>query len=368
MNIEALQRLATPLTGLAILAAAVVLLLQPVESQSQTVGGLVAAGQPRQVTVAPVRAVDAVRAVRFHGVIRASERATLAFPTGGRLLERPAGLGDRVRAGQVLARIDTRARADQAASFAASLDELEARIDQARRDRERAEQLHRMGATARAQVERARAQEDALTASFRGTQARMRGARRGHSDGVLRAPFDGVVTEVVLEPGEMATPGAPVLVLSGDGALEVEVQVPEAIVGSLGSEPEVRVDFPLADRPQMVGRVASVARTAAPGQLFPVVVALEEGNGLVAGMTAEVSLSVVRSDALSVPVAAVVDPAGSHPTIFVVREGLAVRQKIEIGDLLGDHVTVRGDLRDGEDVVIGGLPFLLDGDAVEVSP
>ena len=365
-TIEGIKAIATRLLGVAILAGAVVLLVGPGASQSQTSGGLIAAGAPRRVTVDAVRAALAARPVRFHGVVRAKDRATLAFPAGGRLLERRVNVADRVREGEVLARIDTRARADQAASFAATADELDARIVQARRDRERAEHLHSLGAASRAQLEAARAQEDALVASHRATRARVREARRGHGDGVLRAPFDGVVTDVLLEPGEMASPGAPVIVLSGSDGLEVEVQVPESIVASLETERAAEVDLPLAGRDAIAARITSVGRTAGPSQLFPVVVAIDGGDGLIPGMTAEVVLQTAADAALSVPVRAVVNPAGRSPTVFVVRDGTAVREPIEVGELLGERVTVTGALEDGDDVVVGGLAFLLDGDAVEV--
>ena len=102
----------------------------------------------------------------------------------------------------------------------------------------------------------------ALGALSEAAAARLREARRLSAEGVLVAPFDGTVVAVGLQPGEFASPGVTVLEVAGDGAVEVEVEVPETFIESLRPGESVRVRLPLAGR-EAAGTVTT--RGAAAG-------------------------------------------------------------------------------------------------------
>jgi len=182
----------------------------------------------------------------------------------------------------------------------------------------------------------------------------------------MEAPFSGTITAVMLEPGEHAQSGTPVLEISGDGAIELRVEVPESVVSSLRKGQPASVDLPFAGT-STAGQITSVARAAlGPGRLFPVIVALEPAPSLAAGISAELLLETATKQALTVPMRAVVNPGSSWPAVFVVRAGQARRVPVELGHLVGERVAVVGDLALGEQVVVAGHTQLADGDAVEV--
>jgi len=107
---------------------------------------------------------------------------------------------------------------------------------------------------------------------------------------VLIAPFDGTVVAVGLQPGEMASPGVTVLEVAGDGAVEIEVEVPESFVDSLRPGEAVRVKLPFAGR-EVGGTVATRGAAAGgAGRLSPVVIAIDPAAGVLAGMTAEIEV------------------------------------------------------------------------------
>ncbi len=328
----------------------------------------------KRVRVAEVEAATERRELRFSGTTRAARHSRLSFSLGGRLVERPVEVGDRVARGEVLARLDDREVRNAVATARGVLAEVRARRAQAERDLARVRRLVEAKAATEEELEKTRAGLDAMTAAEETARARLDEAERLLGETRLAAPYDGSVTEVRFEPGEYAGPGRPVVVLSGDGDLELEVEVPESVVPHVEEGREVEVIVPLLGR-TVTGEIDSVGRTAAgPGRLFPVVATLPEASGVVVGATAELALTLESDDALAVPVEAVVNPGGRRPALFRVVEadGAARVEKVhlEVGTLLGERVTVRaedsGRLAPGDRVVVGGQRGLLDGEDVEI--
>lgn len=306
------------------------------------------------------------REVRLAGITRARSRAALAFDASGRITERLVDVGDHLRAGELVARLDSRQLDHAVTSARASLTELDVRLAQAERERDRTARLAAAKAATLEELERDAATVEALLAARESAEARLADAERAAGETIVRAPFSGTVTDVHREPGEYVTYGQPVITLSGDGPVELQVEVPESLLGNLREGQRVIVELPLLGR-EIQARVSSVARAATgAGRLFPVVVELPGGEEVLAGLTAELVVSVRSGSGVSVPLAAVHDPGGSRPSVFRVEKGLARRAEIEIEGFHGDRVSVRGDLAVGQLVVVSGHQALADGDAVEV--
>lgn len=332
---------------------------------------------PKRVVTGTVDTAADHRELRFSGVTRAADRARVAFSLGGRVLDRPVDVGDRVRAGDVLARLDSLEARNAVAGAEGQLAELAARRAQAERDVARAQALLDSKAATAEEVEKTRAGLDAVEAAEASAEARLREARRLLGETVLEAPFAGTVTEVHFEPGEYAVPGRPVVTLAGDGAVEVEVEVPESVVSRIAVGDTVAAHLPTFGLDTLEATIESVGRAAAgPGRLFPVIARLPESSGgstsPVVGATAELVLSLTRDAALTVPVEAVIDPGGRRPAVYAVGEdGRVAKVRVDVGTLLGDRVVVtlaegfEDALVPGDRVVVGGQRGLLDGERVE---
>lgn len=338
-----------------------------------------------RVLVGTVDTAEERRELRFSGVTRAEKHARVGFTVGGRLVSRAVEVGDAVAEGEVMARVDDREIRHALAAAEGALAEVRARRRQLERDVERVGTLVEAKAATGEELEQTRAGLDGARAAEQAAEARLAEAERMLREAELDAPFAGTVTDVLLEPGEQVVPGRPVVILSGDGDLELEVEVPEAVVLRLSADREVDVHVPFLGR-KVRGTIDSLGRSAVgPGRLFPVVARIPADAGLVAGATAELVLSLETDQALSVPVAAVINPGGRQPALFRVDaldededggDGRARVQRldVEVGDLLGDlrndRVTVRpaadGALEAGDRVVVGGQRGLLDGETVIV--
>ncbi|HSM13010.1 MAG TPA: efflux RND transporter periplasmic adaptor subunit, partial [Thermoanaerobaculia bacterium] len=103
------------------------------------------------------------------------------------------------------------------------------------------------------------------------------------------------------------------------------------------------------------------------GGLFPVVVAIDDGERAGAGLAAEVVFTLAPRAELSVPLAAVIDSGSSRPSVFRIEDGVARRVAIVPGRVVGDRVTLRSaDLAEGDLVAVAGQTALVEGDRVEV--
>ena len=353
----------TLIVGLSVLAVAAALSARPDGAASGAGPRTVRA---RVVRVAPVEIGAAEREVRLPGVTRAARRATVSFTVPARIARRPVEVGDRVRKGQVLAVLDDREFRNAELAARAAVAELGARREQARRDLERNERLAAARAATGEELEQTRAAAAAHEAGHAAATVRLEESRRLLREGVLTAPFDATVTAVHLEPGEWAGPGAPVVELSGSGAVEVEVEAPETVRARIATGSPVTVELPFLGA-ATTGRVTAVAGAASgPGGLFPVVVALDPAPGVIAGLAADVVLTLEAQPELTVPLGAVIDPGSARPSVFRIADGVARRVPVQPGRVVGDRLAVRAELFADDLVAVSGHTSLADHDSVEV--
>jgi RND family efflux transporter MFP subunit len=348
-----------------LLAVGVSLSLPAASSDPSPAGVPASPGHPR-VATATVEAAEVQRSARLSGVTRAQRRARLAFEVGGRVVARDVEVGARFRRGQILARLDGRQLDNAVTAATAAVVEVEARLAQQERERERANRLLEAGAISREAVEQTEANVGALRALRDAAVARAAEAQRTSIEGVLRAPFDGTVVAVGLQPGEFAQPGATVVEIAGDGPVEVEFEVPETFIEALRPGQPVEVGLPFVGR-TVPGRVLTRGgATGGAGRLFPVVVAVDPDRDVLPGMTAEVTVVSSGRRALSVPLAAVLNPGGTRPAVFRLDGGRVRRVEVELYGIDGQRVTFSGPLQPGDRVVVTGVGLLADGDEVEV--
>ncbi|MCC6730451.1 MAG: efflux RND transporter periplasmic adaptor subunit [Chthonomonadales bacterium] len=192
-------------------------------------------------------------------------------------------------------------------------------------------------------------------------------ARATRRYGLISAPFDGVVSARLADPGTMAAPGAPLLRLQG-GVLRLEVTVPESALAHvrLGAPAAVAIDA-LAGR-SLPGRVAEIVPQGDPAShTFTVKVAVPGGHGVYAGMFGRARFAVGRSRRIMVPAAAVVEREGLRFAYVVDARGVARMRLVTTGESVGSRVTVLSGLEPGETVVASGLDEVTDGGRVKAA-
>jgi len=305
--------------------------------------------------------------LRFSGIVRATQRATLTFQVSGTLKERVVELGQTVAPGDLLARVYNPALAPARDSARARLDELTTQYEQAGREWERASRLHVRGVVSEQSLEQIAARRDALKASVATAQAALSEATQLLQESTLRAPFAGRVEALLVEQDEFVAAGQPVMRLSSPQGREVEIRVPVYLLDHVSLDQSVPV-WPVQDRslPAQTGSVVEIAQASAiRGELHPVLVSLPVDT-LEPGMPVEVGIVPVIREAITVPLLSVIRTAAGT-SVFRVEEGVAQRVPVEVDRIIGERVVVHSpELAPGDQVVYAGMTRLTDGDAVEV--
>ncbi len=379
------------------------------------------------VDLATVTRVPALQSfVTASGEIVATRYADIGSSAMGRLVGLAVKEGDRVKAGQVLARIDrvqaassaaaaaaglgaleadARGAADQARSAQADLEAARARAAETQKALARAKDLRTAGLipqsdldTAMANAESAAAQADAAAAVVaRAAQTRDAAERRvtqGRAEQTrardlldkteITAPIDGVVTRLDVEEGEMVVigvqnqPGTILMTVSDLSAVNAEVKVAEADVLRLALDNSATVSLEAAGGRKFPGKVVEVGASALPqvgtqaaAREFKVKVRLGgDISTLRPGLTCDAEILVAeRANVLAVPLQAVVQ-RGNDTGVFVVENGVATFRTLTTGIIGGLQIEVDG-VAEGTSIVSGpfqALRELADGARVKPRP
>jgi RND family efflux transporter MFP subunit len=307
------------------------------------------AGEPVAVPAVRVAAPGGLDTYRAAGTVRAARRADLATRMMARIETVRVRSGDRVRAGQVLVTLE-RGAVEAAGSQAA------AGLELAATNLRRMERLYADSAVPVAQVEAARA----AYRQARG-QADQASAELGYAS--LTAPFDGVVSARSADPGDLAAPGQPVLVIEDTGAREIVVGVPAGWAASLTSGRAVTA-LVGADETPVGARIAAVVPSADPLSRT-VEVRLTTAASLTPGLTAVVELPVPGRAAgeLLVPQTAVLERGELTGVFLITPDSTARLRWIRLGRVVGPDVAVASGLVAG-DVVVLRPGQVRDGDRV----
>lgn len=320
-------------------------------------------------------------AVRATGTVHARESAMVAAQVMGRVERVLVQAGDSVRAGQTLAILNDaalRSSVDEArAGVAAAQQEQIAAQSQASLTEstlaryqelqaqksvspQEMDEVMRRAEAAEAQLKAARAQTEAAQAQERGAQTMLSYTR-------LTAPFNGVVTARMADPGTMAAPGVPLLQVDQAGALRLEATVDESLIGSvrLGMAVPVSVD----GVGMMKGVVAEIVPAAdLQSHSFTVKIDLPASHQVHAGMYGSAEFANGTRQAILVPRSAVMQNGSLNSAYVLNSNGIAELRAVTLGAPQGDLVEVLSGIAPGEKLVDAPADRDLAGKQIEAQP
>ena len=310
----------------------------------------------------------------FHGVLVPVLRARLAFQSPGVVITRPAQMGQAVRQGELLATLDNPELGPAQRAAAARLQEALTQRDQAKRELARQRSLSTTGAVGEEAVEQREAELASLEAAVARAEADLAGTRQRLEDATLLAPFDGVISSVIVEPGEFVSAGQAVMAIGGLEKVEVRVLLPASLVSELSIGMELHVKVPQLGDDESVGIVTELATIGEQETgLFPVTVEITvdpSASMIRAGMQAEVLVNYADVKGLIVPLGAIVDPVGGDPKLFRAAGGVVTEVPVQILAIANEEVALEAlgsTLNSGDQVVIAGHRSLTTGQQVRIS-
>ena len=336
------------------------------------------------------------------GVVAARTTATIASRIVATVMSVKVVPGDRVRAGQRLIALDDRDLSANRTRAAASLTALERTATAASADRDAADAaltlarathdrivtLHARRSATPQELDEARSALRTAEARLRAADARIaesaaavesaraaaRGADVAASFATLTAPFDGIVTEKLVEPGNLAAIGTPLLRLEDTSRFRLEARLDESRAAGIrvGDRARVVLDASGVSAPEtdvIDGSVTEVSRAIeSASQTFLVKIDLPAHPHLRSGMFARARFGGSTRQALAVPDSAIVRQ-GQLATLFIVTaDGRARMRVVRTGDAADDRIEIVAGVAPGEQIIVAPPPSLRDGDPVRVGP
>jgi len=330
----------------------------------------VAAPPPRPVKIEVVGTAATHAMETFVGTVRAHRRADLSFEEPGRVAAVLVDVGDHVRAGQVLASLDSAPSQWRLEKALADRDAAAAQLQ------ERTTQLRLQEPLAKEQIisapalESVRAQQLAAAAQLQSAEAAVAAARRGESHTRICAPFDGEVVARLVQPHADVGAAQAILQIEAPGALEVVVMLPDGVAARLSAGLPARARMSNPDGaaltvPLTLDRVSARSES---GSLVPAIFRID-GSSRTARSGSVVQVELPRAgttETIAVPAPALLlGEAPGAASVFVLDEqrGRVTKRDVQVGAhvMTDGRLPVLHGLAPGDEVVVAGAAFLSDG-------
>lgn len=340
----------------------------------------------RPVKTMVVMAGDRPLVRSFAGRVEASRMADLAFQVSGVLTSLPVREGERAAKGTTLAQLrqdEFQARLQtvqgQLEQAKSQLQAVQTRLANAKTEYERFSRLVGTSAVSRSEFDAAEtayrvAQDDQRSqeASVRSLEARVSEIKLQAGDSTLRAPYDGIVAQRLVEAGQNVTANAPVIRFQNVDEIDIVVDVPESFMAAENRKADIVksvAEFGMAPGRQFPVTIREVTQIADPRtQIFQVRFTMKAPPGINAlpGMTASVTITTrppaAAGNRILVPVAAVSKQDNGDQVIWILGTDKVVHaRKVQLGAPTQDLIVVEEGLQPGDRVVVAGATFMREG-------
>jgi multidrug efflux system membrane fusion protein len=327
---------------------------------------------PVKGSVVAVAALDVPNLVELYGTVEAARTAAVSsrvMATVTAVLVKP---GDSVEPGQALVEIDPSTALGQEAQARGALAQAQAALALAERNYERFRTLVARDAASQLELDVAKMQYEQAKGAVTQGEGAVEAASSVARESRVVAPFRGRVAAKLVEVGDLAAPGRPLVTVESLEGRRLVLAVPESLLATsglrLGSETKVRIDAMPAIG-ELTGTVVELDPGANPGShTFTVKIGLQ-GAPVPAGVSGRAWLTSGHRTVLAVPRAAVAPVGGLDMVVVRDATGKARSRAVTVGGPVGgDRIEVLSGVAAGEQVVVGLGTVPADGTPVEVGP
>lgn len=303
----------------------------------------------------------------FAGEVRARHEPALSFRIAGKVARRHVEVGERVKAGQPLARLDAADVALQREAAQAQLASAEADLALAASELERYKSLLERQLVSRSLYDARVSSHEAMLARVRQARAQAEVSENQAGYAVLRAPGDGVIAQRLVEAGQVVAAGQTAFVLAEDGEREVAISLPERVARDFAPGRALTIELWSVPGRRFPGTLREVSPAADPqARTFAARVSFDPGQARVElGQSARVFAAANGEAVLAVPLSALHEHEGQAAVWVVDPDKTTVSLRpVQVGPYGESSVPVTSGLKDGEWVVAAGVHLLLEGQRI----
>ena len=345
------------------IAASVLLLLQACgNEQTEAVEEL------RPVRYVTITDEAAGKVLTFTGLSQSSQQSRLSFKVGGTIIELPVQVGDQLKKGDLVGRLDASQYELQEQQAQTALVQTRAGARNADSNYDRVKGLYENNNASRNDLDSARANSESAQAQVRAAEKQLELARLSVRDSTLRAATNCTIASVDVEVNENVSPGSQVALVTCGNDLEVSISIPGTLISRVREGMNVSIRFTAIDGNTFSGTVTEVAYSARGDATFPVTIAVSsEHADLRAGLAAEVIFKLDRINEMVfiLPLSAVLNGPDGQYVYLAVPDGekaaVLERRPVTLGELTAEGMEVTAGLQPGDIVVTAGTSVVREG-------
>ncbi|MDO8718433.1 MAG: efflux RND transporter periplasmic adaptor subunit [Polaromonas sp.] len=290
--------------------------------------------------------------ISAEGVVEAVRQSTLAAQIQGQIVELKVRVGDTVKAGQVLARIDPRAAEQVVSGSQSQLAEAQAGLTNATRAYERNKQLFAQNFISKAGLDQAELDFKAAQARVGAVQANAGQATTARTFTTITAPYAGVVAATLVELGDMATPGRPLVTVFDPASMRVVATLSQSSLRAVKLQMPVQIEVPDLKRSLTAKQVTLVPLVDSRTHTAKLRLELADATGLLPGQFARAYFATGVARKLVIPDSAVLRRSEVTAVYVQGEGGQAYLRQIRTGDAVGGLTEVLSGLREGERIAL----------------
>ncbi|WP_376745842.1 efflux RND transporter periplasmic adaptor subunit [Sinorhizobium psoraleae] len=317
--------------------------------------------------IRPVKVVEIVgggnqRELDYSGSVKARTEMNLGFRVNGKITERLVNIGDRVKPGDLLARVDPTDYQLAVKSAEATLAAAEKQVETTALTRMRAEQLFTKEFSSKAELDQAALLYDQAVSTRDAAASSLDQAKNQVTYTDLKSDQNGIVTAINADIGQVVGTGTPVVTVAVDGEKEVQIAVPEMEISEFKPGKTVKAHFWSDEALVLDGKVREVSGSAdQQSRTFSVRVSLPTDPRVLLGMTATIEAVANSQPSVSIPLSALAEKDGRKIVWVVDRDSSTVHARdVKLAEFTGDGVRVAEGLGQGDLVVAAGTQFMTE--------
>ena len=295
----------------------------------------------------------------YAGDVQARQQTALAFRIAGQIIQRDVDVGDHVKIGQVLAKLDVKDAQLQLSSAQAQLESAQAAVKTTGDEFKRFQQLLPMNAVSRSQYDTVKNQYDSAQATLKQAQSNYAVAANQTGYNQLIANKNGVITAREIEVGQVVAAGQAAFQLAIDGERDVVIGVPEQAIAQVRVGQTAWVTLWSQPEQKFAAYIREIAPAADQSRTFRVKVALNAGQSAIQlGQSARVFLTQQTEDGLTVPLSSV-SATDNQAYVWVVNPNQTIHKlPVKLGAYGRDSVAILNGLTADAWVVVAGIHLL----------
>ena len=333
----------------------------------------------RPVKAMQVGAMEGLTGRRFPGKAKATQEANLSFRVNGTLIQFPAKVGDEVKKGQTMARLDPRDYELNLQNARGQLDKVRAALKLAQSGYARVVRIRDKdpGAISGAMIDAKLGERDSAKAQVTSLEAQVATAKDALSYTYLKAPFNGTVVKKFVKNYEDVQAKEPVVRIVDTSKIEFVVNVPESLISNASQVKKVFVRFDAFPDREIPGTIKEIGKEASKTtRTYPVTLIMNQPDDVIIlpGMAGQARADrkaavIVGGEGIIVPVSAVFASDGEKQNyVWVVDEksGQVTQRNVTTGRLSDRGIMIDEGLKSGEWIAIAGVHTLREGQKIRI--